>query len=319
MSRVLRIAARASELALRRARAVQAMLESHGTSSELVTFRTGGDKHFDDTLLPVSARTQFTRELDDALSKRKVDLAVHALNDVSTDPSPGLTIAAILARDDARDALVLNDRVDAAPLEELPRGTRIGTSSLRCRALLLAGYPDLEVVHLRGDLRTRLHKVDEGQVHGTVISAAALHRLEISQRIAAYLEPPRWLPTPAQGAIAIRVRDDDAEARALVAGLNDEVTHVAVLAERAVLASLEGGLQSPVGALALTDGEPRVLAAVIGDLEGRHLLRAQMPLDESQPELTGVRLANELRSLGASRILDALRRAERLPAPQPDS
>jgi hydroxymethylbilane synthase len=318
VSSVLRIATRASELALRRARAVQAMLEARGVQSELVPFRTSGDKDFDHMVLAATARTQFTRELDSALLKKKVRLAAHALTEISTDPAPGLAIGAVLPRDDPRDVLVLNGLIEAASLAELPRGTRIGTSSVRCRAMLLASFPEIEVVHLRGDLRTRLHKVDDGQVHGTVVSAAALQHLEISQRIAAYLAPPHWLPTPGQGATAIRVREDDEDARALVATLHDAPTSVATSAERALLAALEGGLQSPVGALVGDTDGARVLRAVIGDLHGRHLLRAELPMDDAQPELVGVRVANELRSLGASRILDALRGTERVAAPQPD-
>jgi hydroxymethylbilane synthase len=318
MSRALRIATRASELALRRARAIQAMLAARGTESALVTFRTLGDKQFEEMLSPAGLRTTFTRELETAVLKGKADIAVHALSDVSTDPAAGLAIACVPARDDPRDVLMLNRLLEATPVDELPRGSRIGTSSVRCRAFLRAIYPDLEVVHLRGDLPTRLHKVDEGQVHGTVVSATALRRLEVTQSVMAYLEPPRWLPTPGQGAIAIQIRDDDAHTRDLVGPLGEPRAQIDTSAERAMLAALEGGLQSPVGALVLGDGESRMLYGAIADLEGREMLRAQLPMDDSQPELVGVRVANELRAKGASRILDALRRASRIPAPQPD-
>lgn len=318
MSPPLRIATRASELALRRARAVQAMLADRGIESELVTFRTSGDKRFDEALPPASTKTVFTKELETALSKRKVELAVHALSDLSTDPAPGLVIAAIPPRDDPRDVLVLNRLLEAASISELPRGSRIGTSSVRCRSLLRAMFPDVEVVHLRGDLPTRLHKVDDGQVHGTVVSAAALHRLDVSQRIAAFLEPPEWLPAPGQGAIAIQIREDDATTSELVRPLDDLRARLDTAAERALLAALEGGLQSPVGALVVGDGDSRVLCGAIADLQGRQLLRAQLPMDDAQPELVGVRVANELRTKGASRILDALRGTNRVEAPQPD-
>lgn len=318
MSQVLRIATRASELALRRARAVQAMLAARTIESELVTFRTSGDKHFDEQLPAASTKTVFAKELETALLKGRVELAVHSLPDVSTDPSPGLTIAAIAPRDDPRDVLVLNHLLEATSVAELPRGTRIGTSSVRCRSLLRAMFPDLEVVHLRGDLPTRLHKVDDGQVHGTVASAAALQRLEVSQRIAVVLEPPAWLPAPGQGAIAIQIREDDEATRQIVAPLDDARARLDTSAERALLAALEGGLQSPVGALVVSTGESRVLHGVIVDLQGRHLLRGQLEMDDAQPELVGVRVANELRTKGASRILDALRGANRVPAPQPD-
>lgn len=318
MTAALRIATRGSELALRRARAVQAMLAARGAESEIVVFKTSGDKQFEDWLSAASSRAVFTRELENALVKKKADVAVHALSDTPTETLPGLITGALLPRDDPRDVLLLNRLIEATSLAELPRGTRIGTSNVRCRSLLLAMCPDLEVVHLRGDLPTRLRKVDDGQVHATIVSAAALHRLEISQRIDVYLEPPAWLPAPGQGAVAIQIREDDDATRALVAPLNDRRTQIDTGAERALLASLEGGLQSPVGALVVASGDARVLHAVIVDLQGRQLLRADLPMDDDQPELVGVRVANELRAMGASRILDSVRGAERVAAPQPD-
>jgi len=318
MSDVLRIATRASELALRRARSVQAMLSAQQIDSELVALKTAGDKHFDEPFQPASARALFTLELETALLKKKADVAVHAYPDVSTDPTPGLAVAAVLAREDPRDVLVLNRLLEATSLADLPRGTRIGTSSVRCRGLLAAEFPELEVVHLRGDLPTRLRKVDDGQVHATIVSAAALHRLDASQRIAAYLEAPEWLPAPAQGAIALQVRQSDNATTALIAPLTDSRSATDTAAERAFLASLEGGLQSPVSALVVASGDARVLHGIIVDPQGRQLLRGEHELDNEEPELVGVRLANELRGQGASRILDAVRGAARLPTPQPD-
>jgi hydroxymethylbilane synthase len=316
----LRIATRASELALRRARHVQAMLVAQDIESELVTFRTHGDRHFEDTVASGSANRAFTRELELALTRNRADLAVHSYPDLETEPTPGLALAAVLARDDPRDVLVLNELIEATSLAELPRGTRLGTSSVRCRSLLRALYPAIEVVHLRGDLPSRLRKVDDGQVHATIVPAAALNRLDISQRIAAHLALPEWLPSPAQGTIIVQTREDDGTTRAVADALNDQRAALDTAAERAFLGSLEGGVQSPIGALVIDDrGGPRVLHGLIADLEGRHLLRAQLPMDDSEPALVGVRLANELRARGASRILDLLRSADRLPAPQPDS
>jgi hydroxymethylbilane synthase len=295
------------------------MLTERGVESELVTFRTAGDRKHEDTITPTIAKTIFTRELEQALVKGKVELAVHALCDVSTDAAPGVMIAAVPVRDDPRDVLVLNRLLEATPLDELPRGSRIGASSVRCRAFLRAMFPDLEVVHLRGDLPTRLHKVDDGQVHGAVVPAAALDRLEISQRIAAYLEPPRWLPAPAQGAIAIQVREDDDSVRAIVTALDDPRAHGDVAAERALLAALEGNLQSPLGALALESNGARTLHGMIADLQGRQVLRAELGMSDADPELVGVRVANDLRANGGNRFLDELRRATHVPSPQPDA
>jgi len=318
MSGVLRIATRASEVALRRARSVQTMLSAQQIDSELVALKTAGDKHFDEPFQPDSARALFTHELETALLRKKADVAVHAYPDVSTDPTPGLAFAAVLPREDPRDVLVLNRLLEGTSLAELPRGTRIGTSSVRCRGLLAARFPELEVVHLRGDLPTRLRKVDEGQVHATIVSAAAMHRLEASQRIAAYLEAPAWLPAPAQGAIALQVRETDQATLLRIEPLNDSASAIDTAAERAFLASLEGGLQSPVSALVVANGDTRVLHGIIVDPQGRSLLRGEHELDVDQPALVGVRLANELRGQGASRILDAVRGATRLPTPQPD-
>jgi hydroxymethylbilane synthase len=317
MSGVLRIATRGSELALRRARAVQAMLAAVDVDSELITFRTAGDKHFEEPVAPALANSAFTRELEVALTRRRADVAVHSYPDLEATPTSGLVIAAVLPREDPRDVLILNELLEATSLADLPRGSRVGTSNVRCRSLLRAMCPELEVVHLRGDLPTRLRKVDEGQVHATIVSAGALHRLGVSQRIAAYLDPPSWLPAPAQGAVVIQAREDDAPTRELAEKLGDERARLDTAAERALLAALEGGVQSPIGALVVATGS-RALHGAFADLDGRQLLRAELPMDDEQPELVGVRLANELRVQGASRILDALRGAERVPSPQPD-
>ena len=319
MTTPLRIVTRATELAQRRARGVRTMLEERGVAAEVQAIRTTGDRHFEEPFQPISARDLFTREVDAALLRGKADIAVHAVPDLPTERAQGLAIAAVLPRDDPRDVLVLNELFEATSLAELPRGTRLGTPSMRCRGLLASQYPDIEVVQLRGDLPTRLRKVDDGQVHATIVSAAALHHLDVSQRIAAFLEGPDWLPAPGQGAIALIARSDEAETIALVRELHDARTMRHIAAERALLAALEGGLQSPVSALVVDDGHgEQTLHAIIVDPQGRQLLRGHLPLDDSNPELIGVRLANELRNRGASRILDAVRGAARVPTPQPD-
>jgi hydroxymethylbilane synthase len=293
------------------------MLAATGVESALVPLRTIGDKKHDDTLDTAAARTAFTRELESTLARKRAEIAVHAYPDLPVDPTPGLVVAAVPARDDPRDALVLNRLLEGASIDALPRGTRIGTSSVRCHAQMRALYPDIEVVQLRGDLPTRLRKVEEGQVLGAIISASALRLLEISQGIAGYFEPPRWLPAPAQGAIAIQARETDGETQAIIRSLDDARTRRDIAAERAMLAALEGGRQSPVSGL-VVDGATPMLHGSIADDRGRILLRSELSLDGTGPELAGVRVANDLRAKGASRILDALRRAERVQAPQPD-
>jgi hydroxymethylbilane synthase len=319
-SNSLIIGTRASELALRQARQVQQALAARGIESSLKTYRTTGDKHLDEPLSAIGGKGLFTQELERDLSRGKVQLCVHSLKDLPTDASDELEVAAVLPREDPRDVLIVNDIIGAASLETLPRGTRVGTSSLRRRAQLLAARSDLDVVDLRGNVPTRIRKVDDGHVHAAILAAAGLHRLEISQRITSYLDAPAWLPAAGQGAIAIQIRRDDTETREIVRALNDEPTMVATRAERAFLAALEGGCQVPIGALVVGDGGRgrAILHGFIGDIRGARIVRGEHALDARNPELTGVRLANELRYAGASEILESLRRAQHLPAPQPE-
>ena len=315
---MLRIATRASELALRQARLVQDALAARDVAAELVTFKTVGDKRQDEPLSAIGAKGLFTRELEDALAAGRVDCCVHSLKDLPTEQPRGLLIAALLEREDPRDVLVVNDAVGVQSLEDLPRGTRVGTSSLRRRAQLLAARPDVEVVELRGNVPTRLHKVDEGRVHAAILAAAGLHRLGVRQRIDAFLDPPAWLPAAGQGVIAVEARDDDDRMRELLAPLHHEPSAIAARAERAFLGALEGGCQVPIGALAMSVGSGRVLHGLIADLNGKRLLRDKTLVDTSQPEESGRQLAEGLLDRGGADILARLREAKRLPAPQPE-
>lgn len=315
---VIRIGTRTSELALRQARMVQAALTAQGLESELVTYKTVGDKRLDEPLSSIGAKGLFTKELETALLKQKIDIAVHSLKDLPTESPDGLMVAAVLVREDPRDALVVNGRILAETLEELPRGSRVGTSSLRRRAQLLSARPDLEVAELRGNVPTRLKKVDEGRVHAAILAAAGLHRLGAKQHIKSYLDAPAWLPAAGQGAIAVQTRADDAVIRALAEAMNDAPTMRAVRAERAFLAALEGGCQVPIGALALESDGVAMLHGMIADIDGRRVVRGSIVLDVGDPELSGIRLANQLRGEGASDILEGLRRANHVPSPQPE-
>jgi hydroxymethylbilane synthase len=314
----IRIATRSSELALYQANLVKAMVEARGHSAELVTFRTVGDKKLDEPLSSIGAKGLFTKELEHALGRGKVDCCVHSLKDLPTESPEGLAVGAVLAREDPRDVLVIGDVVEAESLDELPRGSRVGTSSLRRRAQLAARRKDLDVVELRGNVPTRIKKVDTGTVHAAILAAAGLHRLGVSQRITATLDAPGWLPAPGQGAIAIQIRDDDQRMREITAALNDDRTMTDVRGERAFLGALEGGCQVPIGALVILGEGGYVLHGLIADLEGTRVVRGEIVLDEQEPELSGVRLANQLRSQGATEILEGLRRAQHLPAPQPE-
>lgn len=314
----LRIATRASELALRQAREVQRRLEAHGVASELKTYRTIGDKRLDEPLSAIGAKGLFTEELEHDLRRGKVDCCVHSLKDLPTSSPDGLVIAAVLPREDPRDVVVLGPYTAAMRLQDLPRGARVGTSSLRRRAQLLAIHPDLDVVELRGNVPTRLRKVDSAQVDAAILAAAGLKRLDAPQHIAFHLEPPEWLPAAGQGAIAVQAREDDPALLATLRLLDDRDTSIAVRAERAMLAALDGGCQVPIGALALRDLGGIVLHGLVADPRGQRVVRGARAVDPEDPEHAGRALALELRSRGGDAILDELRRATRIPSPQPE-
>jgi hydroxymethylbilane synthase len=315
---VVRIGTRASELALRQARLVESALLARGIKSELVTFKTTGDKKLDQPLTEIGAKGLFTRELEVALSKNKIDCAVHSLKDLPTEYPEGLEVIAQLEREDPRDVLVVNRGTGAENLDDLPAGSRVGTSSLRRRAQLLERRPDLEAVELRGNVPTRLSKVERGTVHAAILAAAGLIRLDVEQRITMYLDPPEWLPAAGQGAIAIQARSDDSRMRDLLLPLDHNPTSIATRAERAFLAALEGGCQVPIGALVSDVGGRPTLYGMLADLSGRHIVRGSRELDVEQPESTGEALAAEIRSRGGSSLLVELRQLSKIPAPQPE-
>jgi hydroxymethylbilane synthase len=317
--RVIRIATRSSELAIRQARLVESALAQRGIASEIVTFKTTGDKKLNEPLSEIGAKGLFTHELEVALTKGKVDCCVHSLKDLPTESSPGLEIAAQLEREDPRDVLVVNRVLQADSLASVPAGSRVGTSSLRRRAQLLSLRPDLEVVDLRGNVPTRLQKVEGGQVHAAILAAAGLIRLNARARITAFLEPPEWLPAAGQGAIAVQIRSDDDEMRELMSLLDHASTSVATNAERAFLAALDGGCQVPIGALAsFVTPDELVLHGFVSDLRGKNFVRGSRRVSATNPVKSGVELAAEMRSRGASSLLTELRAAENVTPPQPE-
>lgn len=318
---VIRIGTRASELALRQAALVEAALVARGLTVELVRIRTTGDKKTQDPLSSIGARGLFTKELESALLRKKVDCCVHSLKDLPTEQPDGLELVAILEREDPRDVLVINPVTDASGLSDLPAGSRVGTSSLRRRAQLHAARPDLDVVDMRGNVPTRLRKMDEGKFHAAVLAAAGLIRLGARQRIGAFLEPPDWLPAAGQGAIAVQIRSSDARMRSLTAPLDHAPTRFAVSAERAFLAALEGGCQVPIGALAMSSTDHAgeyILHGLISDIAGRNIVRGSRAVDPADPELTGQELAADIRARGGSSILAELRAAAQVTPPQPE-
>ena len=315
---VFRIASRSSELALRQARIVEAALVARGVACEIVPFKTTGDKRLDEPLSGIGAKGLFTHELEVALAAGRVDCCVHSLKDLPTESPDGLAITAILEREDPRDVLVVNDGIFAESIAELPRGSRVGTSSMRRRALLANLRPDVDAVELRGNVPTRLRKVDDGQVHAAILAGAGLRRLGVHQRIDAWLEPPDWLPAAGQGAIAVQSRADDSATTAMLAPLDHEATRIATTAERSFLAALEGGCQVPIGALVVNVAGALVLHGLIAEPSGRRVLRGSIGVDPSRPSVAAAELASTLFRDGAGDILAALRQRKSVPMPQPE-
>jgi hydroxymethylbilane synthase len=313
----LRIATRSSALALVQARQVQALLAARGVASELTTYTTIGDRQLDRPLSAIGEKGLFTAELERDLLDGRVDCCVHSLKDLPTQAPAGTTIVAHLEREDPRDALVLAPGVHASGIDDLPQGAVVGTSSLRRRAQLLALRPDLQVVELRGNVPTRVRKVDEGQVQAAVLAAAGLRRLDLAHRIARLLDAPAWLAAAGQGAIAIQVRADDARSVAILTELDHAATTRAITTERAFLAALEGGCQVPIGAALVRDGDADVLYGFVADLTGRDVVRGHRQVGADAAH-AGRALADELRARGGDRVLASLRGAGPVPAPQPE-
>ena len=304
----IRVGARASELAMRQAKAVEQLLEARGFACEIVNVRTKGDRKRGKPLPGVPPPGLFTHELEVALSKNKIDCAVHSLKDVPLELREGLEIGAVLERLDPRDALVVNPVAGADDLASLPAGSRVGTSSLRRRAQLLDHRRDLEAVQLRGNVPTRLRKVETGQVHAAILSAAGLTRLGVSQRITQYLDAPDWLPAAGQGALAIEIRSDDDEMREIIRPLDHLPTSIATRAERAFLGALEGVSQMPIAVLAMpSPADALTLHAFVSDARGSDVVRGSMPVDRDSPEESGRALAAEMRTRGVSSLLLELR------------
>src|SRR5712692_5722060 len=266
---MLTIGSRGSQLALWQARWVQARLETFGEESRIEIIHTTGDKITDVALSKVGTKGLFTKEIEDALLDGSIDLAVHSLKDMPTDLPAGLTLAAIPEREDPRDALV------GRHLAELPKGARIGTSSLRRAAQLRAIRPDLAIETIRGNVDTRLRKLDSGQYDAIVLAAAGLRRLGCDNRIAELLEPDVMCPAVGQGALAVETRADNGRAFEICARLEHAATRIAVTAERAALAALGGGCQVPIGAYATVQQGVVVTQAIVISPDGLSIVRKQ--------------------------------------------
>jgi hydroxymethylbilane synthase len=296
---MLVIASRGSQLALWQAHWVQGQLASLGHESRIETIKTTGDKITDVPLAKVGTKGLFTKEIEEALLDGRADLAVHSLKDLPTELPAGLVLAAVPPREDPRDAIV------GRRLADLPSGARIGTSSLRRSAQLRKLRPDLVIESVRGNLDTRLRKLDEGQYDAIVLAAAGMRRLGWADRIAETLGPDVMCSAVGQGALAIETRETGAGYDA-VRALDDPTTHAAVLAERGVLGSLGGGCQVPIGAHATIENGRLSLLGVVAAPDGSEVIRAEAEGPAEDAEALGRALGAALLERGAKRILEAV-------------
>jgi hydroxymethylbilane synthase len=293
---MLVIASRGSQLALWQARWVAAQLSAAGHECRIEIVKTTGDKITDVPLAKVGTKGLFTKEIEEALLDGRADLAVHSLKDLPTELPEGLVLAAVPEREDPRDAVV------GSKLADLPLGARVGTSSLRRAAQLRQLRPDLQVESVRGNLDTRLRKLDEGQYDAILLAAAGLKRLGWGDRIAEILAPEQMCPAVGQGALAIETRTGFDG----VAMLDHPDTHTAVLAERGVLRALGGGCQVPIGAYATVSQGHVHLLAIVAAPDGSEVIRGEAEGAPNNAAEIGARLAAELLENGARQILEAV-------------
>ncbi len=296
------IGTRGSKLALAQSEGVAAQLRALGAGVELRIIRTTGDVHAGP--LAETGDGVFVREIEQALLRGEVSLAVHSMKDLPTGRREGLVIAAVPRREDPADALLSRAGVG---LDRLPAGSRIGTGSVRRSAQLKAHRPDLVFLPIRGNVDTRLRKLESGDYDAIVLAVAGLTRLGMADRISERLPYSVSLPAPGQGALALQAREDDAETAELAGWLEDTATRAAVTAERAFLEKLAGGCMVPVGALGKVEGDRLSLDGVVADPEGRRSFRGQEAGPASDPEAVGRALAARLLEQGADRVLEECR------------
>ena len=301
-SGTITIGTRASKLALWQAEYIAAEIEKHhGCRVELRKMTTKGDRILDAPLAKIGGKGLFTKELEQAMLAGEIDLAVHSLKDMPTEVPEGLVIGAITQRLDAGDAFV---SVHYRSMEDLPQGAKVGTSSLRRRAQLLAVRPDLTILDLRGNVNTRLAKLDAGEFDAIVLAAAGLKRLGLGERIRTILPRAMILPAVGQGALAIECRADDGRIQEMIDFLRDTEMTAAATAERAFLRRVEGGCQIPVGVYAEV-GEGNVLhvEAMIASIDGMRVCRSRSMGMPAEAEKIGIALAEELLDVGGREIL----------------
>lgn len=305
MAELIRIATRTSPLALWQAEHVAARLQAlhSDLQVELVGMTTRGDKILDSPLSRIGGKGLFVKELEVGMLEGSADIAVHSMKDVPMEFPDGLQLAVIMEREDPRDAFVSNKY---ASLDDLPAGAVIGTCSLRRQMQLLARYPHLQTKDLRGNINTRLAKLDKGDYDAIILAAAGLIRMQFAERITSYLSPEQSLPAVGQGAIGIECRLNDARIENLLTPLIHAETLIRVRAERAMNQRLHGGCQVPIAGFAELEGEKLRMRGLLGYPDGSALFRAEAVGNPSEPEALGIAIADSLLAQGGDKILSAL-------------
>lgn len=315
LSRSVRIGTRDSELAMVQTRWVLAELQQAHADHQFsyLEMKTQGDKILDVALAKIGDKGLFTKELETAMLDGRTDLAVHSLKDLPTNLPEGLTLGAITEREDPADAVVFHPRLQGATLDTLPEGTVIGTSSLRRLAQLRHRYPQFQFEDIRGNLNTRIRKLDEGKYDAIILAVAGLRRLGWPERIGQILPPDISLHAVGQGALGIECRDADPEIHGLISVLHHAPTAQRCLAERALLRFLEGGCQVPIGVFSAIEGENLTLQGMVASLDGKQLIRDTHSGLATDAEAIGIALAEKLKNQGAQEILDVIIKENRQP------
>ncbi len=312
MSQTLRIATRKSPLAMWQAEHVSRLLrQAHpDLEVELVGMSTQGDKILDTPLAKIGGKGLFVKELEQRMLEGIADIAVHSMKDVPVELPEGLHLAVIMEREDPRDAFVSNLYTS---FDELPEGAVVGTSSLRRQCQISDRRPDLKIKSLRGNVNTRLRKLDEGDFDAIILAAAGLKRLEFEHRITAFLEPEESLPAIGQGAIGIECRIEDERINGLIACLHDNETALCVQAERAMNNRLMGGCQVPIAGYAVLNNDKLYMRALVGEPDGSLIIRAELSAPANEAETLGAYLAENLLGQGADQVLKYLYEGENAP------
>jgi hydroxymethylbilane synthase len=313
---ILRVGTRGSTLAMWQAKYVASLIETKHSDIqiELVKIKTTGDKILDAPLARIGGKGLFTKEIEEALLDGRVDLAVHSMKDLPTELPEGLKLGAIMEREDPRDAFISRD---GRLLDQLEKGEKIGTSSLRRQAFLLNIYPDIDIVSIRGNVDTRLRKVESEDLAGIMLASAGVRRMGFEDRITTYMQPEIMIPAIGQGALGIEIRADDSRVEPIVSELNHETTATCILVERAFLQRMGGGCQVPLAAHAQIENDSMTVRTAVVHPNGSPMMREQYSGPMQKASL-GSQLADTLLSQGADKIMKSVNGDEWSPGPATD-